>query len=135
MSVIFAFDLLGVFAFALSGGWLATRRDYDLVGMFSLAFVTGLAGGIMRDVLVGDVPPVAMVNQIYLLVPVLAALIVMAAPGLVRTFETPVQLLDAIGLGPFASVGAAKAIDAGLGVWALLSGRGLAEVGSSPVLR
>lgn len=118
MSVLFVFDLLGVFAFGLSGAWLATRRDFDLVGIVALSFVTGLAGGITRDVLVGDVPPLAMTEQAYLLVPVLAAMVVLAAPRLVRRFERPVLVLDAIGLGIFAAVGAAKAIDAGLGVWA-----------------
>lgn len=118
MSVLFVFDLLGVFAFALSGAWLATRRDFDLVGTVALSFVTGLAGGITRDVLVGDVPPLAMTQQTYLLVPVVAALLVLAAPRLVRRFERPVLVLDAIGLGIFAAVGAAKATDAGLGIWA-----------------
>jgi len=118
MSVLFVFDLLGVFAFGLSGAWLATRRDFDLVGIVALSFVTGLAGGITRDVLVGDVPPLAMTEQAYLLVPGVAAGVVLAAPRLVRRFERPVLVLDAIGLGIFAAVGAAKAIDAGLGVWA-----------------
>lgn len=117
MTVLFVLDLVGVFAFALSGAWLATRKDFDLVGMLALAFVTGLAGGMVRDVLVGDVPPLAMDRQVYLVVPVLAAIVVLAAPGLVRRFELPVMILDAIGLGLFASVGSAKAIESGLGVW------------------
>src|SRR5690606_42135496 len=90
ISVLFVLDLVGVFAFALSGAWLATRKDFDLVGMLALAFVTGLAGGMVRDVLVEDVPPLAMDRQVYLVVPVLAAIVVLAAPGLVRRFELPV---------------------------------------------
>lgn len=117
MSILFAFDLLGVFAFALSGAWLAARKDFDLVGTVSLAFVTGLVGGIARDVLVGDLPPLAVQRQVYLAVPVLAAVVVLVAPGMVRRFDRPVLVLDAIGLGLFASVGAAKAIEAGLGLW------------------
>ena len=52
-------DYLGVFVFALSGAWLAIRRDLDLVGVVTLGLVTGLAGGVVRDVLVADLPPVA----------------------------------------------------------------------------
>lgn len=116
-TVLSVLDILGIFVFALSGAWLAARRNFDLVGTVALGMVTGLAGGITRDVLVGDLPPLAIVREIYLLVPVVGALVVMAAPGVVARFGYPVLVLDAIGLGLFAAVGAAKAIDSGVGVW------------------
>lgn len=118
ISVLAIVDLLGVFVFALSGSWLATRRDFDLVGIVVLGYVTGLAGGVTRDILVGDLPPLAMVREVYLIVPALAALLVLALPKLVMRFGRPVQVLDAIGLGLFATVGAAKATEFGLGLWA-----------------
>ena len=43
------FDLAAVFLFALTGVWAATRRGYDIVGAFLLAFVTGVGGGLLRD--------------------------------------------------------------------------------------
>ncbi|MDH3686092.1 MAG: TRIC cation channel family protein [Myxococcales bacterium] len=49
-------DFVGIFAFALSGVALAVRERLDIVGAVALATVTGLAGGIARDVLLGDMP-------------------------------------------------------------------------------
>jgi glycine transporter len=43
------FDLVAVFLFALTGVWAATKRGYDVVGAFVLAFVTGVGGGLLRD--------------------------------------------------------------------------------------
>jgi hypothetical protein len=118
ISVLSVIDLLGIFVFALSGSWLATRKDLDLVGIVVLGYVTGLAGGVTRDVLIGDLPPLAMVREVYLMVPALAALMVLALPRLVMRFGRPVMVLDAIGLGLFATLGAAKATEFGLGLWA-----------------
>jgi uncharacterized membrane protein YeiH len=53
-----ALDLAGVLVFALSGASLAVRRHFDLVGILALATVTGLGGGILRDVLAREVPTV-----------------------------------------------------------------------------
>jgi len=117
-TVLSVLDITGIFVFALSGAWLAARRAFDLVGTVALGMVTGLAGGIVRDVLVGDLPPLAIQREIYLFVPVVAALAVVVAPGIVQRFGFPVLVLDAIGLGLFAAVGAAKAVDFGVGVWA-----------------
>lgn len=53
------FDQAGVFVFALSGASLAARKRFDIVGVAVLAGATGLGGGIVRDVLLGDTPPLA----------------------------------------------------------------------------
>ena len=53
-----ALDLVGVFVFALSGGLVAVKKRFDLFGVLGLACAAGLGGGIMRDVLIGDIPPV-----------------------------------------------------------------------------
>jgi uncharacterized membrane protein YeiH len=50
-------DLIGIFAFAVSGGLMAIDRDYDLVGIVTLAVFTALGGGIVRDLVLGDTPP------------------------------------------------------------------------------
>ena len=51
-------DLLGVFVFALSGGLVAVRKQLDVLSVLVLAAAAGLGGGILRDVLIGAVPPV-----------------------------------------------------------------------------
>ena len=52
-------DLVGVFAFALSGGLVGVRKGLDIFGVLVLACVTALGGGVMRDVVL-DVPPVGL---------------------------------------------------------------------------
>ena len=111
-----ALDLGGVLVFALSGASLAARKGFDLVGIVVLATVTGLGGGILRDTLLGDLPPVALRDQIYLAMPLIATVIVLAAHHAVERMSRPVLVFDAAGLGLFCVVGSAKALDAGLGV-------------------
>ncbi|HAS10303.1 MAG TPA: hypothetical protein DCS55_07270 [Acidimicrobiaceae bacterium] len=111
-----ALDLAGVLVFALSGASLAARRHFDLVGILVLATVTGLGGGILRDTLLGQLPPVALRDQLYLAVPLVATAFVLVAHHLVERMHRPVLAFDAAGLGLFCVVGSAKALDAGLGV-------------------
>lgn len=59
------FDLAATFLMALTGVWVASRRGYDLVGAFMLAFVTGVGGGLLRDVLVREEPLVFKPGQLY----------------------------------------------------------------------
>ena len=68
-------DLIGVFAFALSGGLLAVRKRYELVGVVALSLVTALGGGVIRDLLLGATPPTAFSDVLYLVVPLVAAAI------------------------------------------------------------
>jgi uncharacterized membrane protein YeiH len=111
-----ALDLAGVLVFALSGASLAARRRFDLVGMVVLATATGLGGGILRDTLLGDVPPVALRDQLYLAMPLAGTALVLVGHHLVERMHRPVLVFDAAGLGLFSVVGSAKALDHGLGV-------------------
>lgn len=109
-------DLAGAFVFALSGASLAVRKGFDVVGMLVLATVTALGGGVLRDALLGDLPPVALDDQRYLAMPLLATVLVLVGHRRVERVRRPVLVTDAAGLGLFAVVGSAKALDAGLGV-------------------
>lgn len=109
-------DLVGIYIFALSGSLVALRRGMDIVGVLTLGVVTGFGGGLVRDVLIADLPPQMVRTNGLLLVPVLAAVSALVAPNLLHRLRHPVLLLDAIGLGLFAAVGASKAIGAGLGL-------------------
>ena len=108
-------DLAGVFAFALSGAQLGAQKRFDVVGIATLAVATALGGGMTRDVLLGDTPPVALRDQAYLLVPLVATVIVLVAHRVVERINRPVLAFDAGGLAFFCVVGTAKALDAGLG--------------------
>lgn len=111
-----ALDLTGVLVFALSGASLAARKRFDVVGILVLAMATGLGGGILRDVILGDLPPVAFRNQVYLAAPIIATLVVLVGHHVVEKMWRPVLVFDAAGLGLFSVVGTAKALDHGLAV-------------------
>lgn len=113
---LYVLDLVGIYVFALSGALVALRRHMDIVGVFTLGMVTGFGGGVVRDVLVGDLPPQVVRSNSLLLVPLAAGITALAVPGLLRRLHQPVLVLDAVGLGLFATVGATIALDAGLGL-------------------
>ena len=109
-------DVTGVFVFALSGALVAIQHRMDVVGVLTLALVTGFGGGIARDLLIADLPPQVVRNEGLLLAPLVAGLTAMLAPRLVDRLRQPVLVLDAVGLGLFAAVGATRASGAGLGL-------------------
>ena len=109
-------DLIGTFVFALSGAVAGVKQRLDLFGVLVLSFAAASAGGIMRDLLIGSVPPVAIRDWRYLAASLLAGLIVFWFPRsrrLPRT-RTLVLIFDAAGLGLFAVVGTQKALGYGL---------------------
>jgi uncharacterized membrane protein YeiH len=110
-------DLLGIFVFALSGGLVAVRKDFDIFGVLVLAGTTGLGGGFLRDVLIDATPPAALADWRYLMVPVAAGLVTFVFhPSLGRRRpERVVTFFDAAGLGLFCVTGALKALEYGLG--------------------
>lgn len=107
-------DLVGTFVFAISGAVLGVRRGMDLFGVLVLAFVTAVFGGILRDLLIGAVPPAAVASWHYLAVATAAGLLTFQCHGLFARLQQPVQFFDAAGLGIFAVAGTQKALDYGL---------------------
>lgn len=108
-------DLLGIFGFAISGALVAVRKDLDLFGVLVLAGATGLGGGFLRDVLIGAVPPAALADWRYLLVPVAAGLVTFRFHPALGRMERLVNVFDAAGLALFCVTGALKALAFGLG--------------------
>ncbi len=109
-----ALNLLGILAFAFSGALLGVRRQFDIVGMAVLATVTALGGGIIRDVMIGAVPPAALNNPWWLVLPLLATVLTFRWHPQVRRMHRAVELLDAVGLGVFCATATVKAIDYGV---------------------
>ena len=112
--LIDSLDWTGIFVFALSGALAGVERRLDLFGVLVLAFLTAVAGGIARDVLIGAIPPDAISNWHPLVLSVVAGLIGFGAPRLFGRLRSPILLFDAAGLGVFAVTGAAKALEYGL---------------------
>jgi len=103
-------DLVGVFVFGITGALVGVRKKLDVFGVLVLAFVTGLGGGFLRDVLLGATPPAALRDWVYLVVPVAAGLLTFFLhPGIGRV-ERLVNIFDAAGLALFCVTGALKAL-------------------------
>ena len=112
--LLHALDLVGTFAFALSGALVAARKRMDIFGVIVLALAAGLGGGIVRDVLIGATPPRAITHWSYLTTAVAAGLVGFAAPAVVARARRTVLIVDAAGLGAFAVAGTAKALEHGV---------------------
>ncbi|HSP72953.1 MAG TPA: trimeric intracellular cation channel family protein [Gaiellaceae bacterium] len=108
-------DLAAIFAFGLSGALLAVEKRFDIVGLVVLAVVTAIGGGVLRDLIIGAVPPAAFVHVEYLLVPLAAAVLAFFAHAQLARMLAPVLLFDAAGLALYAVSGTAKAGAHGLG--------------------
>jgi uncharacterized membrane protein YeiH len=121
-TLILWLNLIGTFVFGLSGGLAAARAQLDLFGVIVLAGVVGLAGGIIRDLLIG-VPPATFRDWRYLAAVAAAGLVSFFAKATVERAQRGVLVFDAIGLSVFCVTGASKALDFGLGpVQAVLLG-------------
>ncbi len=128
-----ALDLVGVFAFALSGGLVAVKKGLDLFGVLVLAAAAALGGGVMRDVLIGDTPPVGISDWRLLGMAVLAGLITFLFHPGVEHISRVVRVLDAAGLAVFAIGGSLKALGAGVDPVAAVLVGGITAVGGGMV--
>jgi uncharacterized membrane protein YeiH len=109
-----ALDLIGTFVFAISGAMLGIRQGMDLFGILVLGFVTAVFGGLLRDLLIGAIPPAAVGSWYYLALAVTAGLLAFWCHELLARLQQPVLFFDAAGLGIFAVAGTQKALDYGL---------------------
>jgi len=107
-------DLIGVAVFAASGASAAVAKRLDLFGVAFLGFVSALGGGILRDLVIGSVPPLAFADWRYAVAAVLASLAVFWLHPQLSRLRRTVLLLDAAGLGLFTVTGTLKALDAGV---------------------
>ena len=105
-----ALDLVGVFVFALSGGLVAVKKRFDLFGVLVLACAAALGGGIVRDLLIGDVPPVGISDWRLLTAAALGGIVTFLFHPGVERISRFVRVLDAAGLAVFAVSGSLKAV-------------------------
>src|SRR5687767_8620455 len=114
--VLLVLDLAGTFAFALNGALTAVRAAHvDIVGVVTLGMITAVGGGIIRDILLGALPPATFVDWRYLAVAAAGGLIVFLFSRGLSRFTSPIDVLDAAGLSLFAVTGAGKALELGVG--------------------
>jgi uncharacterized membrane protein YeiH len=108
------FDLDGTFVFALSGALAGVKHRLDLFGVLVLSFAAANSGGIARDILIGSIPPGAIIDWRYLGISIAAGLLSFYFSTIIIRLWNPVLLFDAAGLALFAVSGAQKALNYGL---------------------
>ncbi len=112
------FDLGAVFAFALTGALAAINRGYDIVGVFFLALVSSIGGGLIRDgvfIPSGEATPL-LTDDRYIQVVVIATIVGALFGRHVKRLQRIIALIDALGLGAYAAFGTQKALQFGLSV-------------------
>ena len=107
-------DWVGTLVFALSGALLGVQKRFDLFGILFLSFVVAVDDGMMRDVLIGAVPPVAITDIHYFAIAMIGGVLTFYFYPKVTSHQRQILLLDAVGLGLFAVIGAQKALDHGI---------------------
>jgi uncharacterized membrane protein YeiH len=106
-----AADIAGTMVFAVEGAMAAVNANLDLIGITTLAFCTALGGGIIRDVLLGALPPASLRDWRYPTIVMSTAALVFFLHRDVRAIPAAyIQLLDAGGLAIFAIAGTEKAM-------------------------
>ncbi len=117
------FEYAATFIWAVTGAGMAVRRGYDYMGIFTMAFVSALGGGLLRDgIFLQQGPPVAVRTPIYIVIVLVGAIAgtiaAVAAGGKKpsRTWRAFSDVIDALGLGAYSCVGAQMALDIGLGI-------------------
>lgn len=122
MRVLFTvLELIGVVAFAVSGAMVSVKKNMDIFGVTFLGLITAFGGGILRDTLIGKVPPAFFTNYWMVLAGFAAALIVFWVARILKeryfSREEPIEhinnVFDALGLGAFAVTGAQVTMEAG----------------------
>ena len=113
-------DLFGVFVGAFTGALVARRHRYDITGLWSLALVSGLGGGIVRDLCLQDGPPRALTEPPYLPIVAVATLAGALYGHKVDQSSRPIVIADSIALVSFAVAGCLRTINADLGAWSVV---------------
>ncbi|MFI7605334.1 trimeric intracellular cation channel family protein [Micromonospora sp. NPDC049366] len=107
-------DLVGVAVFAASGASAAVAKRLDLFGVVFVGFVAALGGGIFRDLVIDEAPPLAFADWRYATAAAVTAVAVFWLHPQLARLRTTVLVLDAAGLGLFTVTGTLKALEAGV---------------------
>lgn len=119
MDILELIEVVGVAAFAASGAIVAIEKKLDIFGIFTLAFVTSVGGGVIRDVVMDRGIPVFFSSYLYAGVILASATVVMLLKGRIR-WSFPFVVIDALGLSVFTIVAGVKALDSNMNLLAFL---------------
>ncbi len=103
---IYILDLFGTMAFAVTGAFKAIEHKADIVGIIILATITGVAGGTIRDVVLGKSLPNSLIDPSYVIITVITGIIIFLLHSRLRKHWNLFLKFDAIGIGVFTVIGA-----------------------------
>ena len=110
MQVIYLIDILGTFAFAVSGALVALDKKFDMFGVLIIAFVTAVGGGMLRDVLI-DAHPINWIGNLNYLYTILAAVVfTFLFKSKIAHLSKTMFLFDTIGISVFTLLGLEKGL-------------------------
>ena len=113
---IYIIEVIGTFAFAISGIRLASTKKFDWFGAYVVGLATAIGGGTLRDLLI-NMPPFWMTNGMYLVVTGVALLVTIFFGKYIINMNNTLFIFDTIGLGLFVVVGVQKTIAVGYPYW------------------
>lgn len=128
-AIIFIMELIGTIAFAISGALIAVRSSLDLFGVVFVGCITSVGGGILRDLVLGKIPPNIFSNVVVLAIAAITSIVVFTVSyfnankfeSLEKRIESINNFFDAVGLATFSTVGTEMACEAGFSDMAVLS--------------
>ena len=127
---IYILDLFGTMAFAVTGAFKAIENKSDIVGIVILATITGVAGGTVRDIVLGRFPPNSIIDPAYVVITVITGIVLFFLYSKLKKHWNVFLKFDAIGLGIFTVIGATFAYSIfGLNFLAIVSAGILTAVG------
>lgn len=112
--MMFVLELLGTVAFSISGAIEAMKKKMDLLGVLVLGLVTAVGGGIVRDLIIGELPPISFRNPRNALIALVTALVAFLVGAFMskrkeslhsKLWNEALLLSDAFGLGAFTVLG------------------------------
>lgn len=115
--IILVIAYLGVAAGAVSGVLEARRKDMDVVGATTVALITALGGGTLRDLLLGRGPVFWVEEPGYPLAGFAVAILTFYSTRLLKLSARSILIPDALALGVFTVMGAARALEQGTGIF------------------
>lgn len=119
VSVPLWLDLPAVVVAALGGALVASRAGFDLSGVFGLGLLTGLGGGVLRDLLLNEVP-VALTSPEYIVAAIVAAAVIALSANLVDRAVVLLIVLDAAALGLYGVTGINKTLALDFSAWSAI---------------
>lgn len=127
--LFFMIEVIGTIAFASSGAMVAIKKELDLLGIIVLGVTTAAGGGMLRDLLIGNVPPTLFIKPVYALLAFFTVLVLfliirfhqeLLASRYIETYEKVMNIFDAIGLAAFTVTGIDTAVLNGYGEYHFL---------------